>query len=91
MAASRRGEVARKIYWRSFSLFETSVYIVNAIAMLFEAPNERNCVYSKAITSSFYGRLANLHENPERSGKLSEHAKLREVCKTDNYFAMQSF
>lgn len=68
MAASRHEEVARKIYWRSFSLFETSMYIVNAITMLFEAPSEANCVYLKAITSSFSGRSANLHENPERLG-----------------------
>lgn len=44
------------------------MYIVNAITMLFEAPSEANCVYLKAITSSFSGRSANLHENPKRLG-----------------------
>lgn len=40
-AARRRGKVARKIYWRSFSLFETSICVVNAITMLFNGNPER--------------------------------------------------
>lgn len=69
MAARRRGKVARKIYWRSFSLFETSIHVVNAITMLFNGKPEREtsklCLF-ESHNELIFGRVEICIEIPGR-------------------------